>query len=146
MTGKVLSFYLKGKMLGLDINLVKEISRRFEYSHVPDSNPHIVGLMNLRGQVVTLFDLGQMLGLSNVTGNENQNNYTACIILKAPSSNPDQVGFLIDESGDVFDIQQEWCEKTPANVKEINGEYISEVVKLNNQLLLILDTAQVFEL
>ncbi len=146
MTGKVLSFYLRGKMFGLDINLVKEISRRFEYSHVPDSDPQIVGLMNLRGQVVTLFNLGKILGLSEPEQRNEEKSNAACIILKAQANNPNQVGFLIDQSGDVLDIQQDWCEKTPANVEEINGEYISEVVKLNDQLLLMLDTDRVFEL
>ncbi len=146
MTGKALSFCLRGKMFGLDIKLVKEISRRFEYSHVPDSDPKIVGLMNLRGQVVTLFNLGKILDLPEQEQEEKGKSNAACIILKAQTNNPNQVGFLIDQSGDVLDIQQDWCEKTPANVAEINGEYISEVVKLNDQLLLMLDTDHIFEL
>ncbi|SMP48032.1 chemotaxis protein CheW [Anoxynatronum buryatiense] len=150
MNGKVLSFYLNHKMFGLDISLVKEISRRVEYSHVPDSDPTIVGLMNLRGQVVSLFDLSQILGISSVkhelskTEKPSSRNM-ACIILKAQGNGSNQVGFLIDESGDVLDIQHDWCEKTPANVEEIRSEYISEVVKLHEKLLLILDAERVFD-
>lgn len=144
MNGKVLSFYVNDKLFGLDIRLVKEISRRFEYSHVPDTNPHIVGLMNLRGQVVTLFNLKRILSLQQSTDDIFGN--SACIILKAHHNNPNQIGFLIDRSGDVLDIQNEWCEKTPANVEEINTQYIREVVKLKNDLLLILDTDRVFDI
>ena len=145
MTGKALSFYLNNKMFGLDINLVKEISRRVEYSYVPDSDPQIVGLMNLRGQVVTLFDLSKILGLKEDESADGKENKTsACIILKAQANNPNQVGFMIDQSGDVLDIQKEWCETTPANVEEIRGEFIREVVKLNEELLLILDTERIF--
>ncbi len=142
MNGKALSFYINDKMFGLDIKLVKEISRRFEYSHVPDSNANIVGLMNLRGQVVTLFNLGSILGLTK--DNEEKVSNTACIILKAHHNNPNHVGFLIDRPGDVLDIESEWCEKTPANVEEINTEMIREVVKLEDELLLILDSDKVF--
>lgn len=143
MTGKALSFYLKDKMFGLDIKLVKEISRKVDFSVVPDSDPNIVGLMNLRGQVVTLFHLGKILGLES--DDADHKNESACIILKALPNQPHQIGFLIDRSGDVIDIQEDWCEKTPANVEEINGEYIKEVVKLNEELLLMLDTEVVFD-
>jgi len=150
MNGKVLSFYLHQKMFGLDINLVKEISRRVEYSHVPDSDPTVVGLMNLRGQIVTLFDLSRILGLTSMGFEHNKNEKsivknTACIILKSQGNSSNQVGFLIDDSGDVLDIQHDWCEKTPANVEEVRGEYISEVVKLQEKLLLILDAERVFD-
>ena len=143
MTGKALSFFLKNKMFGLDIKLVKEISRKVEFSEVPDSDPHIVGLMNLRGQVITLFHLGKILGLNSENADENDE--AACIILKSLPNQPHQIGFLIDRTGDVVDIQDDWCEKTPANVEEINGEYIKEVVKLNNELLIMLDTEIVFD-
>lgn len=143
MTGKALSFFLKDKMFGLDIKLVKEISRKVDFSEVPDSDPHIVGLMNLRGQVVTLFHLGKILGLDAEDGKDDDE--AACIILKALPNQPHQVGFLIDRTGDVIDIQDDWCEKTPANVEEIKGEFIKEVVKLNDELLLMLDTEVVFE-
>lgn len=142
MNGKALSFYINDKMFGLDIKLVKEISRRFEYSHIPDANPNIVGLMNLRGQVVTLFNLGRILGLTK--DEEAGVSNAACIILKAHSNNPNHVGFLIDRPGDVLDIESEWCEKTPANVEEINTEMIREVVKLDDELLLMLDSEKVF--
>ncbi|RQD70310.1 MAG: chemotaxis protein CheW [Tindallia sp. MSAO_Bac2] len=143
MTGKALSFYLQDKMFGLDIRLVKEISRKVDFSVVPDSDPNIVGLMNLRGQVVTLFHLGKILGLES--DDLEQEKESACIILKALPNQPHQIGFLIDRTGDVIDIQEDWCEKTPANVEEINGEYIQEVVKLNEELLLMLDTEVVFD-
>ncbi len=148
MNGKALSFYINDKMFGLDIRLVKEISRRFEFSHVPDANPNIVGLMNLRGQVVTLFNISRILGLDQPIHEKEQveERNTACIILKAHPNNPNQIGFLIDRSGDVLDIQHEWCEKTPANVEEVNTEYIREVVKLTDELLLMLDTDKVFDL
>lgn len=144
MNEKVLSFYINDKMFGLDIKLVKEISRRFEYNHIPDANPNIVGLMNLRGQVVTLFNLGRILGL--IMDPDLKGSDGACIILKAQPNNPNPVGFLIDRPGDVIDIDGEWCEKTPANVEEINTDFIREVVKLEDAILLILDSEKVFTL
>ncbi|SDY22752.1 chemotaxis protein CheW [Tindallia californiensis] len=141
MNGKALTFFINEKMFGLDIKLVKEISRKVEFSEVPDSDPNIVGLMNLRGQVVTLFRLSNILELES----SSQNDESACIILKALPNQPHQIGFLIDRTGDVVDIQDGWCEKTPANVEEVKSEYIKEVVKLDNKLLLMLDTDVVFD-
>ncbi|SFH51653.1 purine-binding chemotaxis protein CheW [Tindallia magadiensis] len=141
MNGKALTFFINEKMFGLDIKLVKEISRKVEFSEVPDSDPNIAGLMNLRGQVVTLFCLSKILELES----SSQKDESACIILKALPNQPHQIGFLIDRTGDVVDIHEDWCEKTPANVEEVKNEYIKEVVKLEEKLLLMLDTDVVFD-
>lgn len=121
--------------------LIREINRNVEYTSVPGAKPYIVGLFNMRGQVVTLFDLARLIGLRQ----DQEINRSTCIILKAPANDPNQIGFLIDKPGDVIDLEQEECEIPPANVVGLEGEYISQVVKLKDKLLIILDPEKIFK-
>jgi len=141
MTEKVLTFFLNGKLFGIDIKLIKEINRNVEFTPVPDSKPSILGLFNMRGQIVTIFDLSQMIGIS---GDLSKNSYT-CIILKPTNNAQNHVGFLIDKPDDVIDINRDYCEVPPANVSSIETEYIQDIVKLERGLLIIMEPEKIFK-
>ena len=141
MIEKVLSFTINGSSFGIKVMLIKEINRNVEFTIVPDSKPHIVGLFNMRGQIVTLFNLVTLLGLKEDIPQEK----TTCVILKANVNDPNQFGFLIDELGGVIDVDTESCESPPANVVGIECDYISSVVKLEDRLLMILDPDKVYQ-
>jgi purine-binding chemotaxis protein CheW len=138
--GKVLTFRLNGGLFGIDITTVKEINRNIEFTPVPGSPQHVVGLFNMRGQVVTLFDLGILMGYEG----ERASKYSTCIILKASPNDPNQMGFLIDGTGDVIDIDEEQCEPPPSNVGTVDGEFIESVLKLDDNLLMILNHSKIF--
>lgn len=133
---------MNDNLLGIDIVLIREINRSVEYTSVPGAKPSVVGLFNMRGQVVTLFDLAQLINLR--PGREKPR--TTCIILKAPANDPNQLGFFIDKPGDVIDLDLEEWETPPANVVGVESEYISQVVKLHEQLLVILNPEKIFSL
>lgn len=139
--GNVLTFYLNETLFGIDITLVKEINRNIEYTPVPDARPYIVGLLNMRGQIVTLFNLQKLMDYES----ESEKLKNSCIILKTLPNDPNQIGFLIDRLGDVEDINVNECEAPPANVGGIDGEYINGVVKLKTELLLILEPEKIFK-
>lgn len=141
MTEKVLTFYLRDNLLGIDITLVKEIDRNVEYTPVPGADPHIAGLFNMRGQVVTLLDISKIMGYED----NNWERKVSCIILKAGAGDQSQAGFLIDRFGDVLDINDDECEPPPANAGGISGEFIKKVVKLKQELLIILDPERIFK-
>jgi purine-binding chemotaxis protein CheW len=141
MTGKVLTFYLRGSLFGIDIKLIKEINRNVEFTPVPGARPYILGLFNMRGQIVTIFDLSQMIGISDEICKES----STCIILKPTVIAQNHVGFLIDKPGDVIDISEDNSELPPANVSNIESEYIKNVVMLDDRLLIIMDPEKIFK-
>lgn len=139
MTENVLSFRLCDQLLGVDVTLVKEINRNVEYILIPGAKDHIVGFFNMRGQVVTLFDLAKLLNLGEMKAQEKM----ICIVLKSPKD-PNQVGFLIDSPGDVLEYLVEDNEATPANVGTEVSEYIESVIKLKGELLMVINTKNIF--
>lgn len=142
MIEKILSFTINDCLFGIKVILIKEINRRVEYTIVPDSKEHIVGLFNMRGQIVTLFSLVKLLELKSAKNNNSNN---TCIILKTIANDYNQFGFLIDELGEVIDVDSENSEPPPANVVGFESEFISSVVKLDNKLLMILNPTKIYQ-
>jgi chemotaxis signal transduction protein len=101
-------FYLGDAAFGLSIRLVREINPHLEITPAHKAPSYVRGLINLRGQIVTVIDLGERLGLGLRTiGPESR-----LVILKTNSelaalerceleSCEDKIGFLIDRIADV---------------------------------------------
>jgi purine-binding chemotaxis protein CheW len=140
MTGKVLTFYLGDNLCGIDIAFAKEINRKINYTTVSEGTSPVVGLLNLRGQVVTLFDLNQVLNSTK----KRDSARSQCIILK-DFYQGDQVGFFIDKLGEVVDVTPNICEFPPANIRNIEGQFIAEIVRQQAGIILILDIKKVFD-
>ncbi len=144
------TFYLNDTLLGLPILTVREITPHIEMTEVPLAPDFIRGLVNLRGQVVTIMDLGAKLGLGMRRISEN----TRLIIIKTNSelSDPalelgiktsdDPVGLLIDRIGDVVSAEEEEIEPPPANMDVGDLKYIRGVVKTREALLTVLNLHQ----
>lgn len=147
------TFRLGDRMFGLDIVLIREINRILDITSVPHSLAHIRGLINLRGQIVTILDLGVRLGLprQEITG-ESHN-----IILKTTAelatvshangqriiTSTDLVGFLVDAISDVVEADETAIEPPSANVTEAEGRFLSGVIKTGGGLLVLLDLQEI---
>lgn len=131
---KILSFWIKNELFGIDISFVKEINRNIEYTAVQRSPDMIVGLFNMRGQIVTIFNLAKLLGYDS----EVNKTRATCIILKSNTGDPNQKGFIIDKTEDVMDLDEKYCEKPPANAGYNENKYVKLVVKLENDLLRVI--------
>ncbi len=139
---KVLSFYLADEFFGINITTVKEINRNIKYTVVPGAPSFVAGIFNMRGQVVTLLDLGRIMSY----GSRKTDDRTACIILKNISEGQsDQAGFIIDKAGDVLDIPDEVCEPPPANYEIIESDYIKKVARLDQNLLIIINEKKILD-
>jgi purine-binding chemotaxis protein CheW len=139
MTGKIVTFYLQGNLFGLDIASVKEAVRNTSYTLVPGVSSYIAGLMNMRGQTVTLFNINKIMGYDCVLNSPD----TSCIILKNRPNRPDYAGFLVEKLGDILDVKDEWCQLPPTSIKGINGRYIRELVKLEDRLVIIIEPEKI---
>lgn len=138
-----------GKYLfGLNILLIREINRNTELTKVQLTENFILGLMNLRGEIITILDLGERIG----TQTEEYDETSRCIILKtgkefAPIAGlldnmaykcEDLVGLMVNEIGDIISIDDSDITKAPANFT-IDSKFLSGVYKTESQLLLLLN-------
>ena len=142
MTERVLTFYLSGSLCGIDIAVAKEINKNVDYTPVPNSFDHVVGLLNLRGQIVTLVDLAQLLHFKETS----EKRKSHCIILKKNAMHPDQVGFFIDKMGDVIDVASDMYQTAPANIGDVEDGFINKVVKLKDEVVLMLNLSKILKM
>ena len=155
----VSTFTLGDLYLGINIILVREINRSMECTPVPGSPDYIRGMLNIRGRVITLFDLKRRLGWSNSDESHTDiRQYN--VIMKTHSETmqidsdlaskscpwDDPVGLAVDQLGDVRDIVDDTIFPPPANLRGISADFIHGVVEFKQNLLIVLDVAAVLGL
>ncbi|OPZ74116.1 MAG: Chemotaxis protein CheW [Verrucomicrobia bacterium ADurb.Bin474] len=149
-----MTFYLGGDLFGINILLVREIIQNLELTSVAKVPPYIAGVLNLRGQVVTVMDLARRLsfdenergGLGNCivlkTASELENNPTSVSLNERTIA--DKVGLLVDRIGDVLPIDAKSIIQTPnQSDNRLDKRYVRGVVRLSDQLLILLNLSEV---
>lgn len=126
------TFYLDGYYFGVEVLQVQEVIRYQEMTSVPLAHPVVRGLINLRGQIVTAIDLRRRLGFADRPADQLPMN----VVIRTDEG---AVSFLVDEIGDVLDVDQDSFERAPETMQGPARELIRGVHKLKDGLLLILD-------
>jgi purine-binding chemotaxis protein CheW len=126
-------------LFGIDLKHVREVNRFLDITPVALAPEFVAGLMNLRGQIVTVIDPGIKLQLEKRKISKS----SRCVILKTASEDAasklkDILGILVDSIGDIFTINSSDIESSPPNVGDIDVQLISGIVKLEQELLIIL--------
>ncbi len=133
------TFFLDDLFLGIDVLKVQEILLYQEMTPVPLAHPVISGLINLRGQVVTAMDLRLRLGLTERDPEQLPMN----VIVQTKG---DTVSLLVDEIGDVVEVDDSAFEPPPETIKGAIRKLIDGVYKLDGQLLLVVDAERTMDL
>ncbi len=133
------TFYVGDALCGMDILKVQEINKLMEMTKVPQAPEYVLGILNLRGQIVTIIDLGRKLGLGSTDLGSDPRN----IIVNAPG---EHVGLLVKSISDVVMADPNKIEPAPANMSGIQGTFFTGVYKTENKLIGILDTKEVLRL
>jgi purine-binding chemotaxis protein CheW len=139
------TFRVAEHLFGLDILGVREIIRIFDITPVPRTGDHIRGLINLRGQIVTILDLSVRLGRTSQPTTDSSH----IVILKAapePARGDKAqtaplgvLGLLVDAIGDVVSADDSHADAPPANITEAEERFLSGVLKTEAGLLVLLD-------
>jgi purine-binding chemotaxis protein CheW len=130
------TFYVGEALCGINILNIQEINKQFDFTTVPQSDDFVMGVLNLRGRIVTILDLGKKLGLSPVKKQKNNRN----IIVNFYD---EQIGLLVDSISDVIVADSDDLDPPPANLGGIQGSYFQNVVKTERTLIGILDIEKV---
>jgi len=138
-TKQFCTFFVNDLFFGVEVLKVQEVIRYQGMTRVPLAPATIQGLINLRGQIVTAIDLRRRLELPPRDAEELPMN----VVVR---SDDGAVSLLVDEIGDVVEIQDDIYEQPPETLKGVARELVQGVYKLKEQLLLILDTEKTVNL
>lgn len=126
------TFRVGDALVGVDICQVEEINRLVEVTSVPHAPKYIRGVINLRGDVVTVVDLRTVFGMVPVE----LSSQTRTVIVR---SRDEQIGLLVDRIGDVVKARSDALDPPPANLGGLDGRLFKGVYKLEKELLVVLD-------
>jgi purine-binding chemotaxis protein CheW len=120
---------------GLDLIKAREIIKPPKITTVPNSKEYVMGVINLRGQIIPVIDLMKILGLEKELVMDNKDDKRIIVVNLGQTL----VGLFVNKVTEVVRIDQEKIERVAETKRSINQEYIKGVCNLNNQLIVILN-------
>ncbi|HHW30469.1 MAG TPA: purine-binding chemotaxis protein CheW [Clostridiaceae bacterium] len=128
-----LAFRLGIEEYGLPIaNINSIVDNDSPITRVPTAPEHVLGIINLRGDIVPIIDLAKKLGFASV----DNNNKKKVIIANSADL---FVGFLVDTVLDVINISGDSMEDSAPYTDSVTRDYFASVAKYDNRLIIILD-------
>ncbi|MCL1835274.1 MAG: chemotaxis protein CheW [Oscillospiraceae bacterium] len=139
MRGKYLTFIVGEVAYGIEISYVVEIISVQEITLVPHTHAYVKGIINLRGTVVPVIDMGMRFGRGEIVYTEK-----TCIIVL--SMDDMSVGILVDEVEDVANIDDESIQEPPTTTgNSVRNFFIKAVGLSGEQIKQLIDVYKVFE-
>ena len=126
------TFHLENEKYGIKVMQVQEVLRMTEIAPVPGAPHYVLGIINLRGNVVTVIDTRRRFGLADVENDDE----TRIVIVEA---NNNVVGILVDSVAEVVDLKISEIETAPNVGNDESSKYIQGVSSRENELLILVD-------
>ena len=117
---------------------MQEINKLKPWTPVPHSEDFVLGILSLRGSIVTIIDLARKLGLKKTQVSRD----SRIVIVKLEEK---CVGFLVDAIGNVTSIDWDHVCEPPANVNGVGSHFLEGVLKTEEGLIALLNTEEVFK-
>lgn len=135
---QVVCFKIGEEEYGLEILKVQEILKLPKITKLPKSSPYILGIIDLRGQVIPIIDLSVKFAIKKSSDGHENLRAIVCDI------NGKRVGLGIDSVSHVVRIESKDIEPPPPVVRGISGKYIVGIAKSESGFIVILDIDQIF--
>ena len=126
------TFRLDNETYGINVMQVQEVLRHTEIAPVPGAPGYVLGIVNLRGNVVTVIDTRQRFGLMPAEGTDQ----TRIVIIEAERQ---VVGILVDSVAEVVYLRQSEIETAPHVGNDESAKFIQGVCNKNDELLILVD-------
>jgi len=133
------TFYLENELFGIDALHVQEIMSYQEITSVPLAPDYVKGLINLRGQIVTVIDLRRRLGFEPLDNDTTSMNLIV-------QSDEGLMSVFVDQIGNVLDLKSDRLKPAPGTIRGVAVHYIQAVCQLEEELLIVLDIDSVLQL
>ena len=136
---KMVTFSLAEKDYAIDIMHVKEIAKAGRFTYVPNTLPFVLGVYNLRGEIIPILDLRLFFNID--ISMENEKKMQNLLILTVEDQT---FGLVVDKIDKVVGVQKSTIQPPHPLFGDINIKYISGVVESNNRLYVLLDVIKIF--
>ncbi len=125
-TAQWASFYLAGELFALQVEHVQEVLLQQSYSPVPLAPAYIIGLVNLRGQIIAAIDLRTLLHFPT-----RQESGTLLVV-----KDRELIGIVVDEIGDVLELPASGWRPPPDTLAEKHRGFVFGIWPMAERLVL----------
>lgn len=126
------TFRLDNETYGINVMLIQEVLRVTDIAPVPGAPGYVIGIINLRGNVVTVIDTRMRFGLPP----RDFDDATRIVIIETENQT---VGIVVDSVSEVVDIYSNEIETAPNVGNDETARYIEGVVSRGEELLILVD-------
>ncbi|MPS32926.1 MULTISPECIES: chemotaxis protein CheW [Salinivibrio] len=126
------TFQLEEETYGINVMQVREVLRYTEIAPVPGAPDYVLGIINLRGNVVTVIDTRSRFGLASAEVTDN----TRVIVIEAETQ---VIGIMVDSVAEVVYLKTSEIDTTPSVGTEESAKFIQGVSNRNGELLILVD-------
>jgi purine-binding chemotaxis protein CheW len=131
-TIQLVSFELADELYGIEITKVREIILITEITRIPETPHYVKGLINLRNTVIPVIDLRALFGLPETE----QTDESRIMVIHAAGR---LIGIMVDGVSEVLRVKKEQIAPPPPTVAKLGRDYLTGLVRLEKQLLILLD-------
>jgi purine-binding chemotaxis protein CheW len=136
---KVVIFKIEDEEYAADIMQIERILDYTEPTKIPEAPPFIKGIIKYQEKILPIIDLKTRMHLSQST-----DGYEPKIIVV---KNDDKyIGLIVDMVLEVIDISSKSIEETPEIIKCVLNKYVYGIVKLNERIIILLDTEKIISI
>ncbi|MEC4889534.1 MAG: chemotaxis protein CheW [Nitrospira sp.] len=127
-----LTFSLGEELYGVDILRVQEIKGYTAVTKIPNTPPHIKGVLNLRGTIVPIVELRTKFGLPTI-------DYTMFTVIVVVVVQDKVMGLVVDAVSDVLNIDKKDIQAAPEFGAKVNVTFLNGIGKSGDKLISLLD-------
>lgn len=141
ISSQYVTFSLGDELFGVEVTRTREILSLTPVTKVPQTPDYLLGVINLRGQVVPVVDMRLKLGLPAADETED-----TCIIVVEVQLDGDAiiVGAQADAVREVLDVNADQIEPPPRLGSRLNTEFINGMGKVDDQFMILLNIDRIF--
>ena len=129
---QMIIFDIGNEKFGIKITRIDEIIRMKEITELPDSSEYFAGIVNRRGDIVSVVDLRKRFGLDEITETDN----TRIIVIDFQGND---VGLIVDGVSEVLHIDEADIDDPPQSMVGIKDDYLQGIVKVDEDIVIILE-------
>jgi purine-binding chemotaxis protein CheW len=135
---QIITFNLGDENYGMDITKVREIAPIRDLYHIPSAPKHIMGAINLRGDIIAIMDLKQLFNLSPST----ITNDTRIIVLGQSFI---QIGFVVDSVPDIIELPVDLIEPPLTTIERVQMDYLEGEAQWESKLIGLINVRNIID-
>ena len=126
------TFFVRDALCALDAAGVQEVIRLGAVTPVRHASDEVAGVINLRGKIVTLLDIGMILGLGRAPASRDSRVFIV-------EDRTEFLGLLVDRVGEVLEVDPDLEESLPVNIPAARARFFRGVYRADGHVIAVLN-------